>query len=67
MSRSELVFGRLEKFTVCSTEATQITQAQTVDVLEKVGPTRSTQAVDRGSLKHRTSQCRRMPCWSLAA
>ena len=54
-------FGRL---TVCSTEATQITQAETVDVLEKeiVDPTRLTQAVDRGSLRHRTSQCRRMPC-----
>ena len=64
---SELVFGRLERLTVCSTEATQITQAETVDVLEKVDPTRLTQAVDRGSLRHRTSQCRRMPCWSLAS
>ena len=61
---SELVFGRLERLTVGSTEATQITQAETVDVLEKeiVDPTRLTQAVDRGSLRHRTSQCRRLPC-----
>ena len=52
---SELVFGRLERLTVCSTEATQITQAETVDVLEKIDPTRLTQAVDRESLRHRTA------------
>ena len=57
---SELVFGRLERLTVCSTEATQITQAETVDELEKevVDPTRLTQAVDRlifGSMKPQAS------------
>ena len=45
--------------TVCSTEATQITQAETVDELEKevVDLTRLTQAVDRlfGSMKSQAS------------
>ena len=56
---SELVFGRLERLTVCSTQATQITQAETVDEFEKevVDPTRLTQAVDRlfGSMKPQAS------------